>query len=157
MHAKNTYTPERVRQIQAELKAAESRNRVIVIAGAIGAALLLLVAGVVLALVAPAYTMAVAVVALVVIVAFVFVGDHLFPGLKCPGCLTRLVGSFGVFCPACGGYGLESISGQKVRCRTCTKTLRYWKNPGSPFLNRNFKVKNCTGCGVHLGLNRNGI
>ena len=151
MHAKNTYTPERVRQIQAELKTAETRNRAIGIAIIVGAAVFLLACGAVVLLIAPAYAMAAAVVALVVIVAFVFLGDRIFPPLTCPGCMTRLVGSFGMFCPACGGYGLESMGGRTVKCRTCEKTLRYQKQ------HRNFMVKNCTGCGVQIGLNRNGI
>jgi len=151
MHARNTYTPERVRQMQAELKTAEKRKRVIGVAIVVGAAIFLLAGGAVVLFIAPAYALAAAVLALVVIAAFVFIGDRLFPPLTCPGCMTRLVGSFGMFCPACGGYGLESIGGRTVKCRNCERTLRYQKN------HRNFKVKNCTGCGVQLGLNRNGI
>lgn len=157
MDAKNTYSPERVRQIQAELRTAETRQRVIMFAGSIAAGSLLLAGGATTILVAPDYSMAVAVGALILIVGFVFVGDRIFPGLTCPGCSTKLVGSFRTFCPVCGGFGLESMGGQSVKCRTCSKTLRYWKKYGSPWVNRNFKVKNCTGCGVHLGLGRNGI
>ncbi len=146
MQAKRLYSNEEIAGIQRKFNALMARRRRL---QRIGFAVFGIVFAVCFALVflAPrSYTNWIIWLFVVFFAIFGFALAKIHPLLRCLGCKMKLEGSFGNYCPVCGGNPLKLINHRQAHCARCNRQL-YYSFKGY----RTFKIRACTHCGVTLG------
>ena len=149
MQEKNRYSNDEIARIQKNYNAAVVRDRQIV---RIGFAVLgvILVLGFALFFLAPKGYYGLIILFLGIVLAIFLFVMRMQPQLKCPGCKTKLEGSFGNYCPECGSRSLKQINSLQAHCATCNRDLKHIRARRGSIPLRRFKIRACTHCGVTL-------